>query len=117
MLIDNHAFIYQVRQQFRCLTFCTAYGLRSVQRPAAGEDRQPPKQCLLILRKQTITPIHSRPKCLLARKRAITARKHTEAFTQPPEDLIRRESAHSGCGQLQGKWNTIQAMAYLCDSR
>ena len=72
----------------------TAFG--GLQRPAAGEDRQPPQQHPLRLGEQVVAPVHRRPQRLLARQGGPAARRQqAEAVVEPRARAARRGSART----------------------
>ena len=82
----------QVEHRVRGEAVARADRLGGLQRPAAGEDRQPPQQRPLRLGQQVVAPVERRPQRLLARQRGpAAAGQQPEAVVQPPGDLLDRQ--------------------------
>ena len=68
--------------------------LGRLERPAPGEDRQPPEQRALRLAEQVVAPVDQRAQRLLARQgRPAAAGQQPEAVVQPGGDLLDRQRA------------------------
>ena len=87
---------------------------RRLERPAAGEDREPRRQALLGVRQQVVAPVERRPQRLLARQRAARAAgQQAEALVQPGANASHGESAHARRGQLERQRDAVEPPADL----
>ena len=80
---------------------------------AAGEDAELPKERLLVVVKECMTPVDCGPqRALSLRGVGRAATEHVEAAAQPLEDLRRREHLDAGGGELERE---RQAVESACD--
>ena len=92
--------------------------LGRLQRPAAGEHRQPPQQRPLRLGEQVVAPVDQRPQRLLAgQRRAAAAGQQPEAVVQPRRDLLHRQRLHPRRRQLDRQRDAVQPLADLRHGR
>jgi hypothetical protein len=110
LLVEAHEALLDERLQDVELGF--GHLLRSVERPAAGEDREPPESLLLLGREQLITPGDRAAQGSLAlRQVAGAAREQWQGVLQPRQDLGCRERLDPSGRQLERKRQMVEAAA------
>jgi hypothetical protein len=88
----------------------TQDGLRRLDLPAPGEDRQTPEELLLVGIEEVVTQVDGRPQRPMARRRvAAAAREELERVLEPAQHLVPLEQLHAGGGQLDGERQAVEA--------
>lgn len=92
--------------------------LGHVERPPAGEDRQPPQQDPLGLVEQLVAPVDRRPERLLpGRGRSVAHRQQPEPVLDPGVDLLHGQHPAQGGGELDGERHPVERRAEPGDVR
>ena len=86
------------------------------EREAAGEDREPPQQDLLVVRQQGVAPLERGSQRRMPSDLAVPT-EQGERLAQPLGDLRRLEVRHAGGGELQGERDAVETAADLHDRR
>ena len=95
-----------------------AYGLRRVERKAAGEHRQPPEELLLVRLEQLVAPLDRRAQRALARRGvARGAGEERQAPVEPGEQLLRIEQREARRRELDRERKPVEPAADLADCR
>ena len=91
-----------------------AHRLRRLERRPAGEDREPAQDGPLRLGQQVVAPVDGGAQRLVPGEgRPAAAGQEAEAVVQPGRDLLHRQGAHPGGGQLDGQRHAVEAAAQL----
>src|SRR5690349_18349463 len=91
-LYQNKGFIDQCSEKLECrgLRVLSCQAFRSLERPAAREDRKMAKKLLLLSRKQPMTPIDHRLQGLVTCQGSPSTSQQVESIPQLRRDLLNR---------------------------
>src|SRR5204862_2187643 len=95
---SNQALVDQRRESAQDIQLAgrIAYGLHGLECEAAGEDRQPREQLLLVLAQELVAPQDRAAQRLVALRRVEAAATHElEPVAQAGEQLLRRKQLHA----------------------
>src|SRR4029077_3362184 len=81
-----------------------------LQLEAAGEDREPAEQQLLVGLEEVVAPLERRGQGLLPRRcRMAAAAQQTEPVVEPGGDRRRAQRSEPGSCELEGEWEPVKA--------